>query len=405
MQRLYRFFSSLQLTVGLLACSILLVFLGTLDQVHLGIRHAQAVYFESLIAVWPYPKQWPLADYLGWFHLALPGGYTLGILLIINLITAHFRYYQHRWQKSGIILIHLGLALLLGSQLITQLVQDEYFMWLDSGKSVQYIESFYENELALTRIESDGTRILYSIPTAQLEPDHTIEIPESNLKIEVKAFFKNTGIVPRNQLQETAPPMPFDQGIGADRDLVIWERAPTYRQNERNVASAIIHIHDENNSYGTWLVSTLFRARQPDGTLAPMAWPDQVFNYGGNQWEIALRFKRAYLPARISLIEFSHDRYPGTDIPFNFSSRIEVSNAQTGEQRETLIYMNHPMRYAGYTFYQASFGNGDRSSMLQVVRNPGRWLPYIASGVISLGLILQFTLSFLNYSRKRQPTK
>ena len=54
------FFSSLRLTVTLLAFSMALVFFGTLDQVNIGINKAQEVYFESFGAVWKYPEEWPL---------------------------------------------------------------------------------------------------------------------------------------------------------------------------------------------------------------------------------------------------------------------------------------------------------------------------------------------------------
>ena len=54
------FFTSLRLTVTLLAFSMALVFFGTLDQVNIGINKAQKVYFESFGAVWKYPEEWPL---------------------------------------------------------------------------------------------------------------------------------------------------------------------------------------------------------------------------------------------------------------------------------------------------------------------------------------------------------
>ena len=37
-----------------------------------------------------------------------------------------------------------------------------------------------------------------------------------------------------------------------------------------------------------------------------------------------MRFQRRYLPFSLTLIKFSHDIYPGTDIPKNFSSRVRL---------------------------------------------------------------------------------
>ena len=83
-----------------------------------------------------------------------------------------------------------------------------------------------------------------------------------------------------------------------------------------------------------------------------------------------LRQERYYLPFSLHLIEFRHDKYPGTDIPKNFSSRVRLQNLENREDREVRIFMNNPLRYAGETFYQASFDPDDHGSVLQVVHNP-----------------------------------
>jgi hypothetical protein len=56
------------------------------------------------------------------------------------------------------------------------------------------------------------------------------------------------------------------------------------------------------------------------------------------------------MPFSLRLLEFKHDKYPGTDIPKNFSSRVRLQRPDTGEDREVLIFMNNPLRYAGSRF-------------------------------------------------------
>jgi hypothetical protein len=63
--------------------------------------------------------------------------------------------------------------------------------------------------------------------------------------------------------------------------------------------------------------------------------------------------------------------------------------------------MNQPLRYDGKAFYQASFGEGDRLSILQVVSNPGWLLPYIACVLVGLGLIVHFGIVLRKALRKR----
>jgi len=52
LDRLYKIFTSLRLTVVLLALGLLLVFWGTLAQVNLGLYKAQNDFFRSFFIYW-----------------------------------------------------------------------------------------------------------------------------------------------------------------------------------------------------------------------------------------------------------------------------------------------------------------------------------------------------------------
>ena len=115
-----------------------------------------------------------------------------------------------------------------------------------------------------------------------------------------------------------------------------------------------------------------------------------------------MRPTRAYKPFTLTLLDFSHDRYAGTEIPKNFSSRIKLTT-EDGNNREVLIYMNNPLRYAGLTFYQASFEPGnDKVTILQVVRNPSWLIPYIACGMMTFGLLWQFGYHLIGFVGRRR---
>jgi cytochrome c biogenesis protein ResB len=145
-------------------------------------------------------------------------------------------------------------------------------------------------------------------------------------------------------------------------------------------------------SYGIWLASQALGA-------------PQSFTHEGRTYQIAMRHRRQYLPYAVTLKKFSHDKYAGTEIPKNFSSLVHLSNPATREERDVLIYMNQPMRYEGKAFYQASFGKGDTLSILQVVDNPGWLLPYISCVLVTVGLIIHFTVSLVRSSRKRETAR
>jgi ResB-like family len=114
-----------------------------------------------------------------------------------------------------------------------------------------------------------------------------------------------------------------------------------------------------------------------------------------------LRWHRTYKPYTIGLEEFKHDFYPNTSKPKNFSSKVQLVNPEMGDQRDTTIVMNSPMRYRGETFYQSGWLIGDQGTILQVVRNPGWVMPYLSCTLVTLGMIIHFGMYLINYLRRR----
>src|SRR5712675_1033463 len=123
LDRLVKLLTSLRLTVVLLCAGLLLVFVGTLAQVDEGLYQAQVRYFKSWFIFNPTigDSRWPII---------LPGGYLIGTMLLINLVTAHIRRFQFTRKKLGIHLIHGGLVLLLLGQLLTDVLSRESAMTL-----------------------------------------------------------------------------------------------------------------------------------------------------------------------------------------------------------------------------------------------------------------------------------
>jgi cytochrome c biogenesis protein ResB len=161
--------------------------------------------------------------------------------------------------------------------------------------------------------------------------------------------------------------------------------------DERDVTSAAIEIipKQTGNSLGTWLVSDALGAAQ-------------TFSCDGRTWMITLRPARYYKPYSVTLQKFTHARYAGTDIPKDFSSRVTLIDPERSVNRDVLIYMNHPLRYRGETFYQAGFQKDDSATILQVVHNPSFIAPYVACVIVASGLLVQFGYHLLGFARKRR---
>ncbi|MGB0334286.1 MAG: cytochrome c biogenesis protein ResB [Opitutales bacterium] len=390
MKSLFQFFSSLKLTVVLLTLSLALVFFGTLDQVHFGIWQTQKLYFESFLVVWAYPEQWLLHDKLFWVHLPMPGGYLLGGLLFVNLLAAHFTRFKMTWRKSGIFLVHFGLVMLLVSELMTDLLAVESQMPVDEGGRSNYSTKFRSNELVfIDRSHPDYDQV-HAIPTERLIPGKTVDVPDTPLQIRTVSYYPNAEV--GRSTEGLNAGSPATRGAAVKMGIVITPQEESFAEDDINTATAYVEVLGPEGSLGVWLVSNVIDER----------FPPQLVQLGDSEWELALRFTRIYYPFEIELIDFAHDKYPGTEIPFNFSSEVHVHHNDQTKDQKALIYMNHPLRYEGYTFYQASFANQDKTSIFQVVRNPGWLLPYLSVLLMGLGMCVQFGMHFFNFLGKRR---
>ncbi len=378
-QEFVRFFISLRLTVALLALSALLVFLATLDQVNLGIWAVQEKWFRSFIVLHP----------IGGFPAPVfPGGYFLGGLLLINLIAAHAKRFAFTWKKLGVQLVHLGLILLLLGELATGLFQEEYQMRLDEGQTKNYSESWRFNELALIDVSDPREDVVTVVPERLLARGREISAPALPFRVVPRLYHANASLAMRDTAASDGPPPEHGADAGIGPRLRLTPLAPTYKQDERNLPAAVVELIGPEGRIGAFLVSTML--------VEP-----QRFVHAGREWTIGLRFARAYKPYALTLLDFTHDRYAGTDIPKNFSSRVRLTTPDGVNDREVLIFMNNPLRHDGLVFYQAGFDNNDRTTVLQVVRNPSWVIPYLSCLLMAAGLFWQFGWHLVRFGATR----
>lgn len=389
------FFVSLKLTVVLLAFGMVLVFLSTIDQVHLGIWGIQEKWFRSFFV---------LHDVRGVPVPVFPGGYLIGGLLLINLISAHLYRLKLEWRKAGIQLIHSGVIVLLVGELITGILQEDFQMTIVEGGARSYSESFRDYEVAVIDVTDPKHDDVVAIPDTRFSRGGEIEHAKLPFKVVPQFYFPNSAAQPRAQVPN-APPVEANKGALAPR-YVVTEQPIDYRTNGRNVPSALVKLVGPEGALGTWLLRPEIPVMRAGENGAPELGIDSAaperFDYSGRTYELSLRLVRAYHPFSIRLLKVTHDNYVGTDLPKNFSSRIAIKSPDGRDDREVLIYMNNPLRYGGYTFYQHQMEAARGLTGLQVVSNPGWLLPYVACIMMTVGLLLQFGLSLWGFIKKRR---
>jgi hypothetical protein len=379
LDRITKFFASLRLTVICLGVGVVLVFLGTIRQVDLGLYRAQNDYFRSFFVYWG-PKD------AGWQIPVFPGGYLLGGVLLINLVTAHFTRFQFTRKKAGLWMVHCGLILLLLGQLLTDMLSRETVLHLREGEAKNYTESQRQAELAVIDTTDPQFDTVIAVPQTVLASEKEIRHADLPFTVRVKEYYPNSSIAERTAADTS--PAAATQGLGPRAVLKPLPRETD--MDKRDIPSAVLEVVTPQGSLGTWLVSEMIGRAQP-------------FTWSGRTYTLALRARRMYQPFTIQLLKFQHDVYAGTDIPKNFSSRVLLQRPSTGERREVLIHMNSPLRYAGETYYQADYDHeDDKGTVLQVVHNPSWLTPYFSCVLVGAGLIVQFMMHLTGFAVKRR---
>src|SRR4051812_4756905 len=149
--------ASLQLTVVLFSLSMALVFFGTLGMTQESIEGAVRHYFRCWVA---WIDLQGLAEFGKVFlHLSpdtslrvklpFPGGYTIGWVMFANLLAAHLVRFKLSWKRSGIILLHLGVIVLLAGEFLTGQMAVETHMRITEGGSSRFTYSLSETELVV----------------------------------------------------------------------------------------------------------------------------------------------------------------------------------------------------------------------------------------------------------------
>ncbi|MCR4297035.1 MAG: cytochrome c biogenesis protein ResB [Elusimicrobia bacterium] len=358
--------SSLKLTLACLTLLMVLVVACTLAQVNLGIHLSVERYIRSFL-VWWAPEGSALRIPI------FPGGGLVGGLLLINLVLAQFRRLELSWRKAGLWIVHIGLALLFVGEFATALLQVESNMAIEEGQTKSFSEDYRRMEVVVADATDPAFDEEVAIPDSRLRAGRELSDAALPFKLVVRAYHENAALSMRGPGDA---PSGATMGVGAG--MAVRPRAPVTADGEQNVSVAVVEpVLPGGKSLGVYLLS--------NGLGAP-----QGFIHEGRSWKLALRLRQYRHPFSLTLKDFKHDRYPGTNIPKNFSSLVRLKDEAAGDDRDVLIYMNSPLRHGGLTFYQASFGKDDTLSVLQVVRNPAWTLPYVSCVLVALGLLWHF---------------
>ncbi len=93
------------------------------------------------------------------------------------------------------------------------------------------------------------------------------------------------------------------------------------------------------------------------------------------------------LPFSIKLDKFKLERYPGSMTPASYASDVVLIDKEQNINMPYEIYMNHILDHRSYRFFQSSYDQDEKGTVLSVNHDPGTWPTYIGYILLTLGMI------------------
>lgn len=387
MLKFFKPLASLKLTVVIFILSMFLVFAGTLAQVNQGIWTVVDTYFRSIVV--RIELQIFVPQTVGripgaiWF----PGGLTLGVAMFVNLIAAHAVRFKFKKNRIGIILTHFGVILLLVGEFVTGFAAEEGNMTIREGETVNFVEDIRTAELAITDQTNPEDDLVVVIPQRYLSREAEFQTGLLPFRFEINEWLGNSQVLGPNQAPSERKGL-ADTGAASQLVAVEVPQANGVDGANVDVPSVYVTLYQGDQRLGSYLFSVFLS--EP-----------QLVTVDGRDYWIELRFKRTYKPYELRLIDFKHDLFTGTQMARNFSSHVQLTDTGRNVDRDVLIYMNHPLRHGGETFYQSSFLENDEGTVLQVVKNPGWLIPYLSCTIVTLGMLIHFGIRLVPTLRRK----
>lgn len=301
--------------------------------------------------------------------------------------------------KAGVVLIHSSVLLLLLAELVTHVQGVESNMTLREGETVSFIDRSTKYELAVIEDLPGGQAKVTVVPDALLQGKEAIDLPGCDLRLTPLTWWHNSDVMPSH------PTAGATRGLGTQYQILPMDANGV--KGQRTLPSCLVKLQRQNGEdLGSFAFSLMFYSNF-SGRNAPDLYEE--LSVGQRHFRLMLRNEREYLradaasePVAITLNKFHMDRFMGAQTQMGYSSLVEVKDPALKTPEHIEIWMNHPLRRHGRTFYQAGVLSSGDGTILQVMQNGGWMIPYIACMVAGLGMFVHFFGVFLRFLRRER---
>lgn len=96
------------------------------------------------------------------------------------------------------------------------------------------------------------------------------------------------------------------------------------------------------------------------------------------------------IPFAIKLKDFQLERYPGSMSPSSYASEVVLIDKEKGIEKDFKIFMNHVLDHRGFRFFQSSYDQDEKGTILSVNNDPGKLPTYLGYILLGVGFFLIF---------------
>jgi len=328
-----------------------------------------------------------------------------GIVLLVGCIMV-FR------KRGGIVLLHAGIGLLMANELLVARQAVEWQIFLQEGQTTNYMRDIRTTELAIIDAADPKNDEHIVIPRRLLLDSYQStqaaakrNAPPVNVVDKAKLLPFQVAVIEYHANSDVRPVKPDEKtpattGRGLKEALINLPAAKgTDMGGGVDFAGAYVKLtSNDGKDLGTFLLSQLASEQKNPEKFAERVTVD------GKEYQLFLRFQREYLKFTCSLKDVRKDDYVASNTPRNYSSDIQLVDEATGVDQPVHIKMNDPLRYRSLTFYQSGYNvtpEGEATT-LQVVRNRIWMIPYVACGIVAIGLVAHFLITLTRFITRRE---
>ena len=112
----------------------------------------------------------------------------------------------------------------------------------------------------------------------------------------------------------------------------------------------------------------------------------QHIDFSGLHMDLSYGSEYIKLPFSIKLVKFDLERYPGSNSPASYASDVILQDSEQGITEPFRIFMNHVLDHRGYRFFQSSYDQDEKGTVLSVNNDPGTLPTYIGYLMLTIGI-------------------